>query len=188
MQKRIKIDDNHFLVFDANDDFVYTMTISGYYLENNKLEKAFYLSMWDDFSFNAYVNNYNISEITFTFNKNHPLYNPLKKILNTDNNLLIDDDLTLKDKMKYLNISMSNNVILLSFVNKLSNQDYYSKKFNVFIKNIMPDCRSKIDRQYLDTKEHLCHFFNEVRDFFETCISENQDKAIEKVIKIRNIK
>ena len=118
MQKKIKIDDNHFLVFDANDDFVYTMTISGYYLENNKLEKAFYLSMWDDFSFNAYVNNYNISEITFTFNKNHPLYNPLKKILNTDNNLLIDDDLTLKDKMKYLNISMSNNAILLSFVNQ----------------------------------------------------------------------
>ena len=52
----------------------------------------------------------------------------------------------------------------------------------------MPDCRSKIDRQYLDTKERLCHFFNEVRDFFETCISESQDKATEKVIKIRNIK
>ena len=188
MQKKIKIDGNRFLVFDVNDDFVYTITISEYYMKNNKLIKALYLSMWDDFSFNVYVNNYNINEVTFTFNQKHPLYNLLKKLLNNDNNLLIDDDLTLKDKMKYLNISMNNNLITLSFINKLSNQEYYSKKFNVFIKNIMPDGRSKIDRQYLDTKERLCNFFNEVSNFFEVCISEGQDKVTEKVLKIKNNK
>ena len=37
-------------------------------------------------------------------------------------------------------------------------------KFHVFIKNIGPDPRSKIDLNYKDTKKRLSIFFNEVID------------------------
>ena len=41
---------------------------------------------------------------------------------------------------------------------------YDFEKYRVFIKNIGPDCRSKIDCQYKDTKNKLFYFYKEANE------------------------
>ncbi|MCI8778594.1 MAG: hypothetical protein HFI87_05540 [Bacilli bacterium] len=57
----------------------------------------------------------------------------------------------------------TDDIIILEFINKLDNYNDSIKhnKFNVFIKNIGLDCRSKIDCQNKDTKKRLWNFFEE---------------------------
>ena len=58
-------------------------------------------------------------------------------------------------------ISKKEDKINLAFINDLEDADIIDR-FSVFIKNIGPDGRSKIDSFYKDTKERLYFFFKEV--------------------------
>lgn len=169
MIKKIKTNYDRVLVLDINDEdeYVQNITINEYFISNNKLFKSYTLSMWDDFAFNVYVDDVNLSEVEFKFNCNHPLYLPLLNLLNNERELIIDDDLTKEYIKKYISINIKDNTIYLKFNNKLIKNELYSKKFYIFIKNIMIDGRSKIDRNYLDTKERLCKFFYHAIDSIE---------------------
>ena len=134
IEKRIKINNNRTLIYNiTKDSFITTYTIKEIFLENNKLKKIYTLSMWDDYNFNSYVDSYDTNDIvSYEFDKNHPLFLALFHLLNYDEELLIDDDGTIEEEKKYLLIKRINDKIYLLFVNKLENNDFLYKKFNVF--------------------------------------------------------
>lgn len=61
-----------------------------------------------------------------------------------------------------MTIHKENNLIYVIFENTLEEADTL-EKFNIFIKNIFTDYRSKIDEQGLDTKLRLLQFFCQCR-------------------------
>lgn len=65
----------------------------------------------------------------------------------------------------------------MEFINKLEDENYVLEKFHIFIKNIGPDGRSKIDQYYKDTKIRLFNFFNEV---YNTLTNDYHQINIEK--------
>ena len=136
--------------------------------------------MWDDYNFNSYVDSYDTSSIvSYEFDKNHPLFLALFHLLNYDEELLIDDDGTIEEEKKYLLIKKIKDKIYILFVNKLENNEFLSKKFNVFVKNILYDGRSKVDIKSKDTKIRLNNFFNEV---YEDLINEYHQISIEEYL------
>lgn len=181
IEKRIKINNNRTLIYNiTKDSFITTYTIKEIFLENNKLKKIYTLSMWDDYNFNSYVDsNHNNDIVSYEFDKNHPLFLALFHLLNYDEELLIDDDGTMEDDKKYMLIKRINDKIYILFVNKLENNEFLSKKFNVFVKNILYDGRSKIDSKSKDTKIRLNDFFNEV---YEDLINEYHQISIEEYL------
>ncbi len=181
IEKRIKINNNRTLIYNiTKDSFITTFTIKEIFLENNKLKKIYTLSVWDDYNFNSYVDSYDTSSIvSYEFDKNHPLFLALFHLLNYDEELLIDDDGTIEEGKKYLLIKKIKDKIYILFVNKLENNEFLSKKFNVFVKNILYDGRSKVDRKSKDTKIRLNNFFNEV---YEDLINEYHQISIEEYL------
>lgn len=181
IEKRIKINNNRTLIYNiTKDSFITTYTIKEIFLENNKLKKIYTLSMWDDYNFNSYVDSDDTNDIvSYEFDKNHPLFLALFHLLNYDEELLIDDDGTIEEEKKYMLIKKIKDKIYILFVNKLENNEFLSKKFNVFIKNILYDGRSKIDRKSKDTKNRLSDFFNEV---YEDIINEYHQISIEEYL------
>lgn len=134
-------------------------TISKGYFKNDMLEKSITLSIWDDFSFEGYIENTkDISELSFEFDIDDPLYFCLNRLLSTCDELLIDDDDTYQKNQKYMKIIKNNDNIIITFVNNLVDYKEYGK-FNIFIKNIFDDDRSKIKSS--DIKDKLVKFFKE---------------------------
>ena len=181
IEKRIKINNNRTLIYNiTKDSFITTYTIKEIFLENNKLKKIYTLSMWDDYNFNSYVDSDDTNDIvSYEFDKDHPLFLALFHLLNYDEELLIDDDSTMEDDKKYMLIKRIKDKIYILFVNKLGNNEFLSKEFNVFIKNILYDGRSKIDSKSKDTKIRLNDFFNEV---YEDIINEYHQISIEEYL------
>ena len=108
-------------------------------------------------------------EISFTFDINHPYYMPFLHLLNGDDELIIDDDDTREDMLKYMKIAKENDIITLSFVNNKEDMlhDTVSDKYRVFIKNIMGDGSSKLDKTLdNDVKKRLFRFFGELSNVF----------------------
>ena len=203
-KKTIKINDDRILKFYISDGYAQPMyTIMEGFIENDEIKKTYNLSQWDDYGFTAWINNIDkdIKTISYEFDINHPLYIPLIHLLNYDEELIIDDDDTNELNKKCMRIYNKKDKILVDFINKLEDNNYYStsEKFHVFIKNIVTDGRSKIDCQYKDTKERLFIFFKEVYDIFtkdhqqisieEYLLKNNQDeeaKVFKKEYNTRN--
>ena len=164
LEKRIQINDNRVLIYSVVEGYAKpTYRIDEGFIENGDIIKTYCLSQWDDYGFYGWINNdEGIKKITFEFDIDHPLYFPLFHLLNYDEVLLIDDDDTREDNKKYILIYKKKNKIYIDFINNLFNNNYIIKKFHVFIKNIVFDGRSKIDRDKKDTKKRLIDFFNEV--------------------------
>lgn len=183
-KKTIKINDDRILKFYISDGYAQPMyTIMEGFIENDEIKKTYNLSQWDDYGFTAWINNIDkdIKTISYEFDINHPLYIPLIHLLNYDEELIIDDDDTYELNKKCMRIYKKKDKILVDFINKLEDNNYYStsEKFHVFIKNIVTDGRSKIDCQYKDTKERLSVFFNEVYDIFT---KDHQQISIEEYL------
>ena len=183
-KKTIKINDDRILKFYISDGYAQPMyTIMEGFIENDEIKKTYNLSQWDDYGFTAWINNIDkdIKTISYEFDINHPLYIPLIHLLNYDEELIIDDDDTNELNKKCMRIYNKKDKILVDFINKLEDNNYYStsEKFHVFIKNIVTDGRSKIDCQYKDTKERLFIFFNEVYDIFT---KDHQQISIEEYL------
>jgi len=162
MEKRIELDNGRVIILSIVPGLACsTITLQEGFLVNDNLEKSYTLSKWDDYGFNAFSYE-DKNELSFDFDINHPLYFPLLHLLNEDELLIIDDDGTAELNKKYLEVKKINDIIQITFVNKLDlESDMDFEKYNVFIKNILYDGRSKIDQQYKDTKERLIKFFDE---------------------------
>ena len=157
----INVSDNRLIRYiEDNNGYMHTYTINEGFLESNDLNKSYSLSMYDDYCFSAFTLDNTINRISFSFDIDHPLYIPLLHLLNGDKEVIIDDDNTNELNKKYLKVYIENNIIYLDFVNELHN-DEYLEMFNVFVKNITYDLRSKIDSYGLDTKDRLNIFFRE---------------------------
>lgn len=130
------------------------VSIKKTYLE---LKRIITFSIWDDMSFNAYTREL-CDEIAFDFNISDSIYFCLLNLLKEDEKLIIDDDDTYEEMMKYIKFERLENKIKITFFNHLKESPIHNK-FSVFVKNICPDSRSKI--RNFETKKRLVDFFRE---------------------------
>ena len=170
LEKRIKIGENRVLIYSVTEGFIKpTYTVTEGFVKNGEVEKSYILSQWDDYGFNGWsARQDNLHKINFQFDSNHPLYMPLFHLLNYDDSLIIEDDHTACNGVRYLHLFRVNNLMMMNFIDNSRVDEFtdVTKRFDVFIKNILPDGRSKIDHEYKDTKKRLAAFFNELNDVF----------------------
>lgn len=167
------VNENRFLVFQKEDDdsLTATTTIGEYFFEEEKIKKYYKIIKWYDYGFkswtsddNIYSDNSNddtINTISFEFDINHPLYINLLHLLNYDTKLIIDDDwFETGDLEHYVSIRRKKNKIFVDFIDNTNYKKNLTipRRFLVFIKNIMPDVRSKMNDK---TKVRLADFFKE---------------------------
>ncbi len=168
LEKRIQINDNRVILYNISKGYSkHTYTITEGLMENGEVKKTYSLSQWDDYGLNGWTDNdENVNKVSFEFDMDHPLFLPLLHLLNYDDELTIDDDDSVENNKKYMSIYRKDNKIYMDFVDNLKddNQINFGERFHVFIKNILPDGRSKIDRDHKDTKKRLIVFFNEAHE------------------------
>ena len=170
IEKVIKVNDNRIIRYNISDGYIPIHTIREDFLENGKLIKNYQFSRWDDYGFKGYVSlNFEdfikINQINYDFDINHPFYIPLLHLLNGEKELIIDDDETYELNKKYMKIYKEEEKIIIKFIYELEDE-YVLEKFYVFIKNIGPDIRSKIDCLNKDTKERLYLFYEDIYKIF----------------------
>lgn len=158
LEKVIKTRDGKLLIQIDNSGYVPFISIKKVYINDNCLQKIVTFSMWDDFQFDAYSKD-NDSELLFEFKKDDYLYSNLSILLGKDRKIIIDDDNALNKLKKYMSIIRKDESIVIIFHGNVDSKLTH-QKYSVFIKNIGPDARSKI--QNSDLKIRLI-------DFFENC-------------------
>lgn len=154
------------------------------YFENDELVKGFTLCMWDDYAFDVFVSNWEMlkqDRISFLIDENDPMFYCYHELLCDLDELVIDSD-EYEDDIKKLVIrkTIDNNIELI-FVSKL--KKLCLDRYQVFIKNIAFDLRSKIDCQNLDTKKRLWQFFESsknvlLEDYHQITIDEYMLKKL----------
>lgn len=116
-------------------------------------------------SFNAYIHNeklyLDITELSFEIDIEDEIYYALNRMLGRSNSLIIDDDDTREELKKYLVFKRTNNKIIITFHDKDIEKPLF-ERFTIFIKNIGPDSRSKIDD--FNIKYRLVKFFREAEE------------------------
>ncbi len=142
-------------------------------------------SLWDDISFSAYTKE-ETDTLEFTFDINDPLYFCFNRFLGSDKEIYIEDDDTHYYGKKYLLISKEGYTIQIIFKNLLSEDeydptDYLAGEFRVFIKNIGPDPRSKIEDYHFK-----CRIIDFLRDCEENLLEEYHQMTIDEYVEILN--
>ncbi len=158
MEKEIKTRDGKLLIEMDNSGYVPFISIKKVYINDTVLQKIVTFSMWDDFQFDAYSKDSD-SELLFEFKNDDYLYPNLSILLGEDREITIDDDNTLNKLKKFMSITRKDESIVIIFHGNVDSELAH-QKYGVFIKNIGPDARSKI--QNSDLKIRLI-------DFFENC-------------------
>ena len=188
-EKTIYIGDNRNLKVRVSKDPVsYDMRITEGFKEEGRLVRTYELFQGDDYIFNIWSEDdyENFNTVSFKFDINHPLYMPLFHLLNYDRELVIEDDETREDCQKYMVIYIRDEYIFVDFNNfiEYTFSPTSEEKFRVFVKNILHDGRSKIDRDYKDTKYRLYRFFSEV---YSRVMKENRQISIEEYMLLKSI-
>ncbi|MBR2744425.1 MAG: hypothetical protein IKE01_03910 [Clostridia bacterium] len=161
MDKKIALEDGNIIKMNNDEG---SIIIDKGYLKNGEPSKILTMSMKDDFGFEVYTfSNEQTNCVDFSIPQYDPLYKHLNAILGVSDSLIIDDDMTLEEKQKYMIIQRQKQDILVSFYNDLK-EDSLTGKFIITVINIMRDGRSKIDQEGLDTKERLVKFFRAVEN------------------------
>ncbi len=137
------------------------INISLGYFNDNDLEKILELSMSDDFNFFGTSFIEDEDQLEFSIDANNPMFFAFNRLINEKETLIINDDDTFDEKKKYLEIKREENNIKIIFHNNISNS---YDKFNIFIKNIFNDGRSKMSS---DVKSKLCKFFFELEEILQ---------------------
>lgn len=183
--KEIKLDENTEMRFQITEAYCgRSVHISKDYYAGNDLVKGYTFCMWDDYAFDAWPNNSDFSTDTvmFEIDINDPLFFCFHRLLEGIEELVIDSD-EYEDNIKKLIIRKMNNNIELEF------RSNYPKnavdKFQIFIKNIAFDLRSKIDVQEKDTKERLFKFFEDVE---QTLLEEYHQISIDEYVLMKSLK
>lgn len=167
MTKRInniEINPTRFLKFIIDsDDYVTRYTVEEVFFTSSNIVSSYNLTRTDDYNF--YSIDFEDDEgdrLSYPFGIDHPLYIPLLNLLQGDKELIIDDDATSGDNQKYIKIYLDKGIIFLDFINNVGTNDTCINKYSVFVKNVFPDLRSKVDQQNKDTKLRLKQFFEEL--------------------------
>ena len=161
MKKEIKSRDGKLLIEIDNSGYVQFISIKKVYINDTGLQKIITFSMWDDFQFNAYSKD-NDNELSLEFENDDYLYSNLSILLGKDKEIVIDDDNTLDKLKKFMSIIKKDKSIVITFHVNV-NSEFNSQKYSVFIKNIGPDARSKI--QNSDLKIRLIELFENCKNF-----------------------
>lgn len=168
-ERKIKLDDDRIILYHTSVDFGRRTFIRYSIRKNDDVNILTFHRGWD-YSFNSYCtkNNEleNIKCESHIIDKTNPLYIPLLHLLNGENELIIDDDDTREINQKYMKVYFDGKNVYVEFINNLDRENNDLEKFNIFIKNIGADVRSKIDCADKDTKERLFFFFCELADKF----------------------
>jgi hypothetical protein len=159
MEKKKILDDGNIIKLNSDGRRV---IIDKGYIQNGEPLKVLTMSMTDDFGFEAFTfSDEETNSVNFSIPQYDPLYKHLNTLLDANDDLVIDDDMTAEEKQKYMKIQKREQDILVNFYNNSKNASI-TDKFIITIINIMSDGRSKIDRDGLDTKERLVKFFRGV--------------------------
>ena len=182
-ERTVMVGENRIINYTISDGYVPMHTIREDFIEKGKIIKNYKLCRWDDYGFTGWINNdannqESINLVSYKFDINHPFYIPLLHLLQGDEHLIIDDDQTQELNKKYMMITKEEDNIVITFANNLESNSTINR-FYVFIKNIGPDARSKIDCFYKDTKERLDSFFKEI---YELVTEEYHQITIEEYL------
>ena len=164
MKRIIYNTDGTNIAIESLNDYCHNFKFVKNYIENGIIIKQLQFYIWDDISFNAYIANINNNDsVEFEFDQNDKIYNAVDEFLADDNEFIIDDDNTRDTYKKYLIFKRCENKIILKFVNRNINTEcFVYNRFSVFIKNIGPDCRSKITDY--DRKARIVDFLRNVEE------------------------
>lgn len=178
MKHEIILEDGKILVEKDLNGYVPYISIKRLYTENDFLKKMLMFSMWDDFEFNAFSKE-KISKLEFCFDENDPFYNCLNCLLDKDHDIVIDDDSTFQCWKKYILLQRVESKIRILFVGDYD-CEFNSQKFKIFVKNIGPDARSKLQDDNLKLK---------LIDFFTNSLYHLMEEKLEtnKVLKKENL-
>lgn len=175
MDKQINLDNGNILYINKDEGYCgYEVTIGEKDFNNRKVLE---LSIWDDMAFTAITGD-NTDYIEFVFDVNHPIYFCIRKLLGDNEFLTVDDDNTNNKLEKYMIIKKEKDVYKFCFKNKNKENRFY-----IFIKNIGPDCRSKISDYSI--KFRLVDFF---RDIENILLEEFHQVTFDEINEIYNIK
>lgn len=168
MQKEIELQDKNKIIINISPGYcTNVVNINKGYFKDNKLIKGISFSIWDDISIRAWTFEDNIDKLEFIFDINDPIYFSLNRLLLGESEFIIDDDDTCSLMNKYLVIKKELDTIKITFFNLLKDKRKH-ELFGVFIKNIGPDPRSKVDD--FNKKIRLVRFF---RDLEKILLEEN---------------
>ena len=158
--------------------------------KNGEIDKIISFNEWDDYGFEAMCFNSDIDKINnidFIIKKDNPLYHSLNKFLDTENLIIIDDDTTREINKKAMLFIRNGEEIIVRFSNELGQNEL--EKFNIFVKNILTDYRSKIDDGEFDTKDRLYRLFENLReDLCPETLEECPVKSDEITMKLTHTK
>ena len=191
MKNEIILKDKNKIVLIVSDSYSgETIIVSKGYFENEKLTKSLNLSIWDDMSFQGFSYGNNSNMIEFEFDINVPIYFCLNRLLDKDKKLIIDDDETSQHIKKYMIIQKEEKTIKIIFVNYLEKPDIIDT-FRVFIKNIGPDPRSKIEDYNM--KVRLINFLRDCKsilteEYHQVTIDEYSEVLRQKKNKTNKLK
>lgn len=162
MIKKYQIN-NNIIILNISDGYCSKhINIQKGFLNGKNLEKKVSMSIWDDMSFSAYSPEDDINEIVCEIEKDDLIYFALNRMLGVDDSLIIDDDGTSEELIKYVEFKKDKDKILIIFHDEEDSKGTYSERFNVFIKNVGPDPRSKIED--FNIKYRLHKFFQEAQE------------------------
>lgn len=135
--------------------------------KNGELKKIISFHQWDDYGFEAFCfgsDLEDINSVNFNIKRNNPFYDPINKFLDSEQLIIIDDDATREINKKTLSFLRNGDEFIITFSNKRRKNEI--EKFNIFVKNILTDYRSKIDDGNFDTKDRLYRLFENFREKF----------------------
>lgn len=165
MEKRIKNNGNIVRIVTEQGYCTNNVHITKAFFKDNELDKTITFSIWDDMSFNTHIHNeelcLDITELSFEIDIEDKIYYALNRMLGRSNSLIIDDDDTREELRNYLEFKRTNNKIIITFHDEDIEKPLF-ERFNIFIKNIGPDYRSKIDD--FNIKYRLVRFFREAEE------------------------
>ena len=191
MKKEFLLKDKSKVVLTVSDSFSgESIIVSKGYFENQRLIKSLNLSIWDDMSFQGFSYDNNLNRVEFEFDINDPIYFCLNRLLDKDKKIVIDDDYTSELMKKYMVIQREEKIIRIVFINSLKKPDII-ETFRVFIKNIGPDPRSKIDD--FNTKIRLIDFLRDCKsilteEYHQVTLDEYTEVLRQKEIENKQIK
>lgn len=168
LKKTIKINDERVLKYYISDtNTTPTYTIMEGFIEDDEVQKIYYLKQLDNYSFTGWINNTNkdIDRVSFEFDINHPLYIPLLHLLNYNEELIIEDDSIKEKNSKYTRIHRIDNKIQIDFIDKKYGTDLktFTERFHISNKGTI----------------ELFNFFNEVN---EVLMSDYKQITIEEYL------
>jgi hypothetical protein len=184
IQKTIDSNDNKIHISDQNEYSIEIIDIEKAFFKDKILDKKLTFYIYDDVIFKGYLFGNDVplfSDITcinFEITIEDKIYFALNRLLGTKQSFIIDDDETTEELKNYLEIKRLDNKFIISIYDKDINKPV-SDRFRIFIKNIGPDPRSKIDD--CNIKFRICAFFKEAK---EILLNENHQYSLDEYYEI----